>query len=276
MVMVIEQLAGFILKELQNQVHLTKQQLDVLRGVIDGFREEARRQNKVLVLHKPKEKRGFMFFLKQRIEMQAKLDTMALTLKNRENEFELEMKKRDGEYAQRIKDREAEFNRTIATQQNDFRIKETNLKDELERTKKNFEESSKIKLEEQLSLSKLHSEQQIAKIQLEADKRVAEVENEKVKAIAALEKKNAEEISKVKQDEAQQHYTRMSEALTKMNSEGGVLTKNMHQLTMELLSHARPGVNETRFLTGRIDGQPGGDAKTIVTDGKTVNAAVVE
>gem|GEM_PF-4047080 len=187
----------------------------------------------------------------------------------------MQLRTREYDLDQRNRNCEAEMNRTIATQQNEFKIKEANLKDEFERLKINLEEKHEIEIDKVTALTKLESEQKIAKAQLNADRRVAEVENDKVKAIAVLETAHAEAISKVKQDEAQQHYGRMSDAMVKMNTEGSVLTKNMHELSMKLLDRAhQPNIQETRFLTGRIDGQPGNDPKTIVTDGQTVNTVV--
>jgi len=226
-------------------------------------------------LSKPKEEKTMLFFMKERLRMRALIETQGLTLKNKESDFDITLKQREAEFTQKLKDQEADFSRRILTQQNDFKIKESNLKDEFDRNKKMLEETTKLEVDKVTTLAKLESEQKVAKIQLEADKRVAAVENEKVKAVADLEKRNAEAISQVKQQEAQQHYDRMTKAMAEMNQNGSVHTKNLHEMTMTLLQHARPGVNESRFLTGRIDGQEGPLPKTIITDGKTVNAAVV-
>lgn len=225
---------------------------------------------------KPPKENGLMFLLRKRLEMQAKLDTLANTLKSKEMEFDIERKRRDAEATQRIKDGEAEFNRRIAHQQNEFTIKETQLKDEHDRMKKRLEEEHKLEIDKIVALTKLNSDQEIAKAKLEADQRVARVQAEKDEALSLLKAKHAEEISKVKQEEAQQHYSRMTEAMTKMNTEGSVLTKNMHELSMKLLDRASGmNVQETRFLTGRIDGQPGSDPKTVVVNKDGEAATVV-
>lgn len=206
----------------------------------------------------PPKEPSMLFFLKTRMKLQAQLDTMQLTLKNKQSEFDIEIRNRSADFERQLKDRE-----------NQFGIKERNLVHDMEIKLKKQKEDNDIEMQKVLTLTKLDAEQKIARMGLEADKRIAEVNNEKVKELANAQTKHAEELSKIRQEEGSKYHTQMAEALNKMHNEGGVQTKNMHVLTMELLKHARPGVNESRFLTGRVDG--GNDpipATAVVRDGK--------
>jgi hypothetical protein len=227
--------------------------------------------------NKQKKKEPSMFSLigyAQRRKMQIELDNLSNQLKAKEVEHEIQMTLKESELQQKLKDREAEFERSMLAKKNELEIVKKNSQDDLERAKKILEEKHSLKLDEAIALTKLEAEQKIAKVQLEADKKVALVENEKVKAVAKLEAECADKVAKIQQEESTKYHDRMAKALDEMHTKGGIGTKMIHEMSMKLLDHARPGVTESRFLTGRIDGQSGGEPKTIVTDGKTVNAVV--
>lgn len=274
MVMVIAKSAITQTNAIEEAVALMEKEVVRIKAEKERVRRKFEKAQK-----QKQEKKGIMFFLKQRMEMQAKLDTMALTLKNKEAEHDIEMKHREADFQQRVKDKDADFQRKLKDQQAEFELKEAKLKEEIERTKRTLEETHKLAVDEVKSLTKLEAEQKIAKAQLDAEKKVNAIENSKNEAISSLKADHAEKIAKVKQEEAQQHYTRMTEALSKMNSEGSIHMKNFHQMTMSLLEHARPGqnINETRFLTGSVTGGENEKApKAVVTDGKSAAAVVVE
>lgn len=203
-------------------------------------------------------------YYKKKLELQAKLDTLTVQLTNRNSEWANQMKDKDSEFNRRIQEREHALNLRIAS-----------MEQELVQAKKVAKEEHDIKLQEILSLTKLESEQKIAKIRLETEqkmaaqqtgfeKRYAALENEYVKKFSTQEASKAEEIAKIRQDEAGKYHDRLAKALDDLHTKGSAGTKMMHELSLALVNAARPGVNESRFLTGRIDGNRDVKDPTIV------------
>lgn len=193
-------------------------------------------------------------FYRKRLELQAKLDTLQIQLDNKNSEWNNKMKDKDADAARKINEREHILNLRIST-----------MESELVQAKKIAKEEHDIKLQEILSLTKLESEQKIAKIRLETeqklvaqqtafDKKYAELENSYIKKFSAQEAANAASVSNIKQEEAGKYHDRLAKALDDLHTKGSAGTKMMHELSLALVNAARPGVNESRFLTGSIDG----------------------
>lgn len=204
-------------------------------------------------------------FYRKRLELQAKLDTLQIQLDNKNSEWNNKMKDKDSEAARKITEREHILNLRIST-----------MESELVQAKKIAKEEHDIKLQEILSLTKLESEQKIAKIRLETeqklvaqqtafDKKYAELENSYIKKFSAQEAANAAAVSNIKQEEAGKYHDRLAKALDDLHTKGSAGTKMMHELSLALVNAARPGVNESRFLTGRIDGREGNDPTIVVS-----------
>lgn len=190
----------------------------------------------------------FFKYYKRRAELTAKLQTMELELKNKNSEHDMKMREREHELTLKI----------------------STMQEDLVRAKKLAKEEHDIKLQEILSLTKLDSEQKIAKItmdheqkvvkqQTEFDKRLATMEQNHTTLISQLKTTNAEQLSKMQQSESAKYHDMLNKALTDLNEKGSVGSRMTHELSMKVLEMARPGVSESRLLTGDIRGGKGPD-----------------
>lgn len=106
-----------------------------------------------------------------------------------------------------------------------------NWEEDRERLKKQLTEDSDLKLKEAVVAARLEADQRIASIKLEGDRRVVS------------------EIEKLNKD----HYSKLSEAMTKLHEEGNVTTKFTQDLALKMMEGMPKARLETKVITSGND-----------------------
>lgn len=231
------------------------------QGVSSSVVEEARHTDSFL----NNEGDTMIGFLKTRMTLKARLATLELELKNRETDFLIKQK-----------ELEASHQRTLSNSMNDLNNKMTNQRNEMEQLKIKLTQEFDLKKTEITTMTKLEAEQKIAAAQLEADKKVNELTVKHANEISELKSAHAKDLNDKLTQAGSDHNKNLAEAFKTMNTEGGVMTKNLHEMSMKLLETSRqPQVNESRFLTGNITNPTADGAKTVVQNKDGSTAAIV-
>ena len=151
----------------------------------------------------------------EKIKMSHELEALKLKLQNEESRFRMDLEKE--RHDQKLK--QDALRSQIETDQKMSRQL-------LDRERTNLKETHKLKLEEAKTLAELHKSQEIAAIKLEAEAKILNMQEDFNKKLTAHESRLNKE-----------HFDRLSEALSKLHSEGNAHTQYVKDVFFKVLEN---------------------------------------
>ncbi len=145
--------------------------------------------------------------------------------------------------------------REIAEIQSMHKIQMLEKEAQLDRVNKDKVSALSIQEKELTKDHELKLKEVVTLLKLESEQKVKQIEIDHIRAIDLLRNQKESEVNKIREELLQDHYNKVSAAMTKLHEEGNVTTRFTQDLALKMFEAAPHQKHTTKVLTGKIKGE---------------------
>lgn len=131
----------------------------------------------------------------------------------------------------------------LTERQADFDREKKVWEEDRERLTISLTKEHELKLKEVVTLTKLDSEQKSKQMELNFQRKISELESKNIRDMADLKAKLTEE-----------HYTKLTAAMTKLHEEGNTATRFTQELALKMFANAPKNKTQHKLITKNVNG----------------------